>query len=376
MKKYIFIALAGIGLISCNNTPDAKSIQEEITEHKMEIVELENTIRDLEKQLSDMGKSHEKGSILVSTKEVQPQRFNHYLDITGNVETKLDAYISPEINGLIEYIYSQEGDFVEKGQLMAQIDTDMIERNIDEVNTQLELARMIYSKQKELWDQKIGSEVQYLQAKTNKESLEERLKALKTQLKKAKITAPFNGYVEKVFQKVGEIGNPARQLFHLVNLKSLKVSANISESHLPNIHKGDTANISFAIYPDLKMRLPISVVGSVINPANRTFEIQIEIPNKDKLLKPNLIATVQIRDHAYDSVMVVPSIIVKNDANNNNYVYVVNEVDGKMFAKKTYIKTGQSYGNETMVLEGLNDSDRLIVQGYNLVKNGSAIRIK
>jgi RND family efflux transporter MFP subunit len=376
MNKYILLSLLGLGLISCNQTEDAKSIQETITTKKMEIVELENSIHDLEKKLADLGKTHEKGSILVGTVEVEPQRFVHYLDVTGNVETKLEAYISPEINGLIKSIDIQEGDFVRKGQIMAQIDTDMIERNIDEVKTQLELAKTVYKKQKELWDQQIGSEIQYLQAKTNKQSLEKKLEALQTQLQKANIKAPFDAYVEIIYQKVGEMGNPARQLFHIVNLNKLKVTSNISESHLPYIHKGDTAHVSFAVYPDIQLYVPIDVIGSVINPANRTFEIQIAIPNDEKLLKPNIIANVQIRDHAYDSVVVVPSIIVKNDANGNNYVYVVYKKDGKAFAKKTYVTSGQSYGNKTMIVDGLNDSDQLIVQGYNLVKNGSSIRIK
>ncbi len=376
MYKYIIIAVIGLGLISCNQTEDAKTIQESITNKKMEIVKLENGIQELEKKLADLGKSHEKGSILVGTVDVEPQRFVHYLDVTGNVETKLEAFISPEINGLITSIDVQEGEFVNKGQIMARIDTDMIERNIDEVKTQLELAKTVYKKQKELWDQQIGSEIQYLQAKTNMQSLEKKLDALRTQLRMANIKAPFDAYVEVIYQKVGEMGNPARQLFHIVNLDDLKVTSNISESHLPYIHKGDTANISFAVYPGIQLDVPINVIGSVINPANRTFEIQIAIPNKEKLLKPNIIANVQISDHAYDSVIVVPSIIVKNDASGNNYVYVVHENDGKTYAKKTYVKSGQSYGNKTMIVDGLKESDQLIVQGYNLVKNGSTIRIK
>ena len=376
MYKYIIIAVIGLGLVSCNQTEDAKTIQESITNKKMEIKELENGIQELEKKLADLGKSHEKGSILVGTVDVEPQRFVHYLDVTGNVETKLEAFMSPEINGLITSIDVQEGEYVKKGQIMAYVDTDMIERSIDEVKTQLELAKTVYKKQKELWDQQIGSEIQYLQAKTNMQSLEKRLEALRTQLRMTKIKAPFDAYVETIYQKVGEMGNPARQLFHIVNLDNLKVTSNISESHLPYIHKGDTANISFAVYPGIQLDVPINVIGSVINPANRTFEIQIAIPNKEKLLKPNIIANVQISDHAYDSVIVVPSIIVKNDANGNNYVYVVHENNGKTYAKKTYVKSGQSYGNKTMIVDGLKESDQLIVQGYNLVKNGSAIRIK
>ncbi len=377
MKKYIVLSLIVIGMVSCKQqAKDPKAIEEEITGHKMEIVDLETQIHKLEKQLLEMGKSVDKSSILVTVEDIQLRSFVHYLDVMGNVEADLEAFVSPQINGLIKNIYVHEGDYVKKGQSLAKIDTDMIHKSIEEVETQLELAKTVYKKQKELWDQNIGSEIQYLQSKTSMKSLEKRLDALHTQLRMANVKAPFNANVETVYQKVGEIGNPARQLFHLVNLTKLIVAANISESHLPYIHKGDSATVSFGIYPDIKFHVPITVIGSVVNPANRTFEIQIEIPNDDDLLKPNIIANIQLSDHSYDSAIVVPSIIVKNDANNNNYVYVVNEVDGKPFAIKRYIKSGQSYGNSTMIIDGLHPSDRLIVQGYNLVKNGSAIRFK
>jgi RND family efflux transporter MFP subunit len=377
MKKFVIILLAVLSIFACKNTSDdPKAIQEEINKKKMEIMKLQTQIHDLEKQLKEQGINTDDRSILVRTITVKPQRFVHNLDVTGNVETDLEAFISPEINGLVDNIIVQEGDFVKAGQLLATINTDLIEMNIQEVSTQLSLAKTVYKKQKELWDQNIGSEIQYLQAKTNMEALEKKLDALKTQLSKADIRAPFEGHIEKIYQKVGEMGNPARNLFHLVNLSKLKVSANISETHLPYIKKGDTATISFAIYPDLVLREPISVVGSVINPANRTFEIQIQIPNKDRLLRPNIIATVQISDHVYDSAIVVPSIIVKNDAQGKSYVYVAGESKGEKVAQKRYIITGLSYGNKTMVVNGLKPGDQLIIQGYNLVKNGSAIRLK
>jgi RND family efflux transporter MFP subunit len=377
MKRLIIILFALTSLVACKNTSnDPEAIQAEISKKKMEIMKLQTEIHDLEKQLKEQGLTSGTRNILVHAIKVKPQRFVHNLDVTGNVETELEAFISPEINGLIENILVQEGDYVKSGQLLATINTDIIEMNIREVSTQLSMARTVYKKQKELWDQNIGSEIQYLQAKTNMEALEKKLDALKTQLSKADIRAPFDGYIEKIYQKLGEIGNPARNLFHLVNLSKLKVTANISETHLPYIKKGDTATISFAIYPDVVLHEPISVVGSVINPANRTFEIQIKIPNNDRLFRPNIIATVQISDHVFDSAIVVPSIIVKNDAQGNNYVYVVGESGGEKVAQKRYITAGLSYGNKTMVVKGLEPGDQLIVQGYNLVKNGSTIRLK
>ena len=215
----------------------------------------------------------------------------------------------------------------------------MIRNSIDEVNTQLELARTLYKKQKELWDQNIGSEIQYLQAKSKKEALEDKLKTLNSQLEKATITAPFDAYVETVYQKTGEFASPGRQIFFLVNLKDLKVTADISEKYIPYIHIGDSVDISFPTFPDIHLREPISVIGSVVNPNNRTIKIQIYIHNDDYKLKPNIISSLSLSDQQVDSAIVIPAIVVKNDANGNNYVYVVKEDNGSIISQKTYIKT-------------------------------------
>jgi len=374
MNKIVFILLVFIGLTGCQNK-SVQEIKKEISEYRTEIVDLESKIYKLEKILADSNQTHVKSSILVGVQDIKARSFTHYLDISGNVETQIEAFISPEINGLIKNIDVKEGDYVKKGQKLVNIDTDITQNAINEVQTQLNLAKTIYKKQKELWDQNIGSEVQYLQSKANKEALENKLKTLHTQLNMATITAPFDSYVETVFQKIGEIGSPGRQIIHLVNLKELKVTANLSESYIPYVHIGDTATIEFPTFPGISIRQPINVIGSVINPSNRTIKIQIPIYNKANNLKPNIIAQIKLVDLYSDSAFVVPSIVVKNDAKGNKYVYVT-EFNNKLIARKRFIKTGKSYGNKTMVTEGLEHGDQLIVQGYNLVKNGSIIRLK
>ncbi len=377
MKKIIILLLIVAGFSSCQNSNDnLDSIKEQINTHRMEIVNLENEIRKLEKILTDSNVTISEGSILVGVKEIETEKFVHYIDITGNVETHLQANISPEINGLIKRMNVSEGEYVTKGQTLAVIDTEIIRNSIDEINTQLELAKTMYQKQKELWDKNIGSEIQYLQAKNRKESLESKLRTLNSQMEKATITAPFDAYVETVFQKTGEFGSPGRQMFFLVNLKDLKVTANISERYIPYLHIGDSVDISFPTFPDLKMRKPISVIGAVINPNNRTIKIQININNNDYKLKPNIIATLSLSDESVDSTIVIPAIVVKNDAKGNNYVYVVDKSNGKLISKKQYVKVSNSYGNKTMITEGLSINNKLIVDGYNLVKNGSKIHIK
>lgn len=379
MKKFILIILGISSLVACNQSnKDADNIEKQISQYETQIGELKTKIRDLKSQHpeNEQNQNDESNKTLVGINTVQYTNFTHYIEVTGNVEPQLEAYISPEINGLIKSININEGDYVQKGQLLASIDTDIIRNSISEVKTQLELAKTIYKKQKELWDQNIGSEIQYLQAKTNSETLENKLTSLNTQLNMASINAPFSGYIETVYQKMGEIGSPSRQLFLLVNLTDLKVTANISESYIPFVHKGDIVNIEFPTFPEMSIKGKIDVVGAVINPNNRTLEIQIPINNPDKLLKPNIISNIKLIDFTNDSALIVPSIIIKNDADNKTYIYITEERNGNFYAKKIFVKTGQSYGNQTMITDGLNVGDNVIVQGYNIVKNSSLIKVQ
>lgn len=379
MKTYIAIFITILALASCKSGDDSLSGQKEILEqiniHKMKIVEIEGEIGKLEDQLKSLEISNIQGSILVGYNEIKAESFTHYLDVTGNVEAQLHAYISPELNGLIKTINVKEGDYVNKGTVLATVDTQVTLNTIDEVNTQLDLANSIYSKQKQLWDQQIGSEIQYLQAKSNKESLEKKLTTLRTQLRMATITAPFAGYIETVDQKVGEFGSPSKPLFYLVNLENLKISADVSETFLPYINTNDTVTVSFPTYTNLNMSAKISVIGSVINPNNRTFKISIPIKNENEKLLPNIIAKVKVADQHFETAFVVPSIVVKNNSIGEKYVYLIEKRDNKLFAKKQFITTGNSYGNKTMVLSGVKEGDQLITKAYNLVKNGSAIRL-
>lgn len=375
MKKLIITLIVISSLASCNQaTKDTSKIEKQISEYETQISDLKTKISDLTSQLPKDVKE-ESNKTLVGINTLEYTNFTHYLEVTGNVEPQLEAFISPEINGLIKSISVYEGDYVKKGHLLANIDTDMIRNSIEEIKTQLDLSKTIFNKQKELWDLNIGSEIQFLQAKTNKEALENKLNSLNTQLSMASIKAPFDGYVETVYQKIGEIGSPGRQLFHLVNLTDLKVTANVSESYIPFVHKGDKVTIYFPTFPDMSINAKIDVIGAVINPNNRTLEIQIPITNTDKLLKPNIISNIKLIDYTNDSALIVPSIVIKNDANNKNYIYITEERNGNVYAKKTFVKTGKSYGNQTMITDGIKAGDNVIVQGYNIVKNSSMVKV-
>jgi membrane fusion protein (multidrug efflux system) len=304
---------------------------------------------------------------------MQPESFEHYIEINGRLEAEEDAFISPEMSGQIETIHVKEGETVKKGQLLVSLNTNLIQSNIREVKTGLELAAKLYNKQKELWDQHIGSELQYLEAKNKKEQAEAKLETLETQLNMAMIEAPFNGVVETILMKEGELATPGMQLIRLINLDYLKLYGNISERYLTSVRKGEQVFVSFPDLEGLTITAPIFRVGNVIDDASRTFRIEIKIRNSNHNLKPNLYSVIKINDFTSNSAFVVPSIAIKQDMR-GNYLYIASE-DGKK-ARKKYVETGLSYGDQTMILKGLELGNQVIVKGFAQVSDGVDINVK
>jgi len=315
-------------------------------------------------------------ALLVAVKKMAYEKFEHFFLANGTVEAVNDAFISSEINGQIKTIHVKEGRRVKQGQLLVSLNSDVIESSIAEVKTGLELAKTVYKKRKGLWDKKIGSEIQYLEAKTNKESLENKLKTLGAQLDMAKIKAPISGIVDGIFKKEGELAAPGFQLIQLVNLKKVYVNADVSEAYLAKINKGDTVEVTFPSYPELTVNAVIHRTGHVVKSQNRTFLVQLLLDNKDEKLKPNMLGLIKMKDFSVDSALAVPSIIIKNDLK-GPYLYVVEteEKQGKLLARKIYVEPGMSEGSNTMITQGLEPGQQVIVKGYNLVKNGTEIKI-
>jgi len=374
MKTFnqLFAGVLIIVLTACSgapdNTPEAK--RKQLTVYKQELHDLENKISQLEAELDSARKIE---YVNVKILEVVPRRFEHFFEVTGNVEADQEVNVSPESSGKIMDILVREGQQVGKGAILATLNTDMLNQNIEETRISLDLATTTFERQKNLWDQKVGSELQFLQAKSNKESLQRRLESLQAQQEMTVIKSPVDGIVDIIYQKNGEIGNPQTPFAKVVNIKRLKIYGDIAETYLTKVRKGDPVNIQFpAISKNAKAS--VTQVGNFIDPNNRTFRIRIDLSNPDGMIKPNMVAILELRDYVSDSAIVVPSLVIKQDFR-GNYTYIVNGSDSIQRAEKIYVKTGVSNNNMAEVTEGLKSGMKVISEGFDQVIDGSAVKL-
>ena len=374
MKKSLFLILV-IAIAGCN-TDNPEAIKNKLIKLKEKQMVINSEVARLEHELEkDPTQVNTEKTISVKINELTFEKFNHFILINGNVDAEKHVFISPEINGQIERIYVSEGEEVKKGTLLVSLNTKVIESNIADVKTGINLARKVFNKQHELWKQNIGSEIQYLNAKNAKESAENRLKTLNTQLEMARIRAPFSGYIEKISGKEGEMASPGMPILEIVNLSEMKIYADVSEKYLANISKGDTTIIRFPSLPGIEIEAPVYRTGNVIDRNSRTFTIELKIKNPDNQLKPNLMATVMLNDFSKDSALVAPSGIVKKDIQ-GSYLYVADDTGENIIAHKAYIHTGLSYKDKTMIIDGVKEGDKVIIAGYTEVSDGVKINIK
>ncbi|MBZ0241617.1 MAG: efflux RND transporter periplasmic adaptor subunit [Bacteroidales bacterium] len=372
--QFILIALALGFLSSCGTSETEESLRSELESLRQQKREITQQISDTEQKLdaiSNGGETVSREPVVLQT--LEPITFRHFFEASGSVEAVNEAFISPEVNGQIMEIYVQEGDRVRKGQLLAKLNTEVTEKNIAELKTSLALATEIYERQERLWKQQIGSELQYLEARNNKTSLENRLETIQAQLDMSVIYAPIDGIVEKVNQKKGELAVPGMQLIQLVDLSELYVRADISESFLPSIKSSDTVSLTIPSYPDYEKTMKINRVGNVINKNNRTFEVELRFDNKDEMLKPNMIAIMRVNDFTAENSLVIPSKIIKEDLN-GRYIYVAAKEENELVARKRYISTGRTFGSNTRVINGLEAGDQIITDGFSRITDGSLLK--
>ncbi|RUT73151.1 efflux RND transporter periplasmic adaptor subunit [Ancylomarina longa] len=373
MKKLIIAGIIPI-LFACSAKDVEKDLNKEsqLKQYKSELSVLKKKISQLESELES--ENNKDLNIPVAITELKSSDFEHFIQVTGNVEADQNITISPETSGNIISIEVKEGQIVSKGAILGRLNTSQIQKMIDEAETNLQLTTTIFERQERLWNQKIGSEIEYLQAKSNKESLERNLEALQAQKDLAIIKAPFSGIVDEVYQKKGEIASPSVPFLQLVNIDKVYVEGDVSETYLNYIKAGELADLDFPAI-NYQVRAAIYRTSNVIDPSNRSFKVRINLNNPKHKIKPNLISVIKIKDYEIKNAMVVPSIIIKQDFN-GNYLYLAKTEDNNLVARKVYVNVSKTYNNLSLIDSGLSLGDKIITEGFSQVVNGSLISTK
>jgi len=369
------ILSASLLFSACSTSNDTEAKKAKLEAKKLELSKLKAEIKTLETDVANASPQQEDKGTLIKAETLKPETFIHSFEINGSLDAVESAVISPETSGQLQTLLVKEGEHVKVGQVLARLNTKLIQSNINEVKVGLDLASRLYEKQKSLWDQKIGSEIDYLNAKNAKESLEAKLKTLQTQMDMSIIKSPINGVVDKIYLKEGEMAMPGVSLMQVINLDMFYIQSDVAESHLPSLHVGDEVKVFFPAYPSLNTTTKIYRIGNVINPENRSFLVEIKLKNSEGKLKPNMLALTRFIDYQKDNALVVPASIVKNDFK-GAYLYIVNKKEGKTFAKKVYVSPGLTMGNSTHITGGLSAGDQVIVEGYNKIVDGSKIDLQ
>jgi RND family efflux transporter MFP subunit len=343
-----------------------------LAELKAQQTALASQISALEKEIgAETPASITRRAKEVAVVELSPRPFDHYIKTQGAVEAIDNILVSAKTMGIVTQVFVREGDVVSKGQTLAQIDNSLTLRGIEELKSGLDLATTVYNRQKNLWDQKIGTEVQYLQAKNNKESLEHRLASLNEQLDMARIKSPINGSVDAVEVKIGQNAAPGAPAFRVVSSDRLKFVADVSEAYVTNVKKGNRVQISFSDL-DKTVNGQVTFVGKTINQLSRTFAVEVALSSSTDF-RPNMSGELKLVFHSEASAIVVPVNVVQ-DINGQKVVYTAETVDGKFVAKKNIVKVMGVYGNLAQVSE-LKPGDKIITVGYQGLNEGELIKI-
>lgn len=342
---------------------------------KQELRELNKLIADLESSIDSLDPDHgKKAKKLVTTSTVGRTNFQHFVEIQGSVQADDLVDVTSETPGRITNLKVKEGDGVRKGQLVATLDLEAMNKQIAELEKSLELANTVFERQSRLWEQNIGSEIQYLEAKNAKERLEKSLETLQFQLTKGNVYAPISGVVERVVLQGGELASPGMPIVQILNTNKLKVVANVPENYLRSVKMGEKVKVNFpALESEQDAR--VSLIGRTIDPNNRTFAVEASISGTTKLVKPNLLAIMLINDYSETDVVTIPVELVQQEVGGKNYVYVKEKGAEGDVAKKVYVETGRSFNNEIVISSGLQGGEELIVEGSRNIANNELIQV-
>ena len=368
-KSIIYFALIAF-MVSCGQGTDKKA---ELEKLKMQRDQVAAQIAQLEAEINPSGEEAETRSVSVKVTPSVACVFNHYIDVQGTVDGDQNIAVSPQMAGIVTAVYVKEGTPVKKGQVMAELDAQVVKQSLEEVNTQLALATSIFEKQSALWDKKIGSEIQYLQAKNTKESLEQRMNTIKEQLKLAKIVSPISGTVESVPLRVGQMASPGMptSTIRVINMSVAKISAEVAETYATRIKNGNDALVSF---PDLgkDIETKLNFTSRFIDPTNRTFKVECKVSSKDVELRANMIAYLKIKDYTNEKAFCLPVNYVQSNQD-GKFIYIAKQNGNGWLAERRMIKTGSDYDGTIEVLEGITAGENVITSGFQNLNGGEKV---
>ncbi len=375
MKKSIaFISILSLFAISCGNQSNnkkelLKSKKEQMEKLKKEITDLETEISKSDTTRNDLGKP-----VRVSTLAITS--FNHSIDIQGRVDADESVSVSPQVPGLVKKVYVQSGDKVTTGELLAEIDVDAMTQQLSALKIQRDMAKDVFDRQKNLWDQKIGTEIQYLQAKAAYDAADKSVSAMAEQIDMARVKAPMDGTVDAVNMKAGEMAAAGISSIVIVNTTKLRVKGEVAEGYVSKVRDGNPVSVYF---PDANKTIEtkISYSGRIINKVNRTFNVEVVLAPNEADVVPNMIAVLKINDYKNDSAIVVPLSAVQQSSTGATFVFIaMKNKDGKLAAEKREITYEKTYDGNAEILTGLHAGDQLITDGSADLNQGDLLSVK
>ena len=374
MKKVLFI-ISSIALVACGS-PETIGTMEELKAEKSRLAASRDSIDaliskvDMELALLDTNKVYD----MVTALDVQPQMFNHFFEVFGQVKADKSINLYTTASGKVKKIHVKNGQQVKKGQLLLSLDTDIMTSSLRELQTGLELAKTVFEKQQRLWiDQQIGSEIQYLQAKNNYDALVQRVKTLKEQIELSVIRAPFAGSIDNIFAREGELAGPQMPALRLVNTSGVYVKADVPESYANRVRVGTPANVEFTSM-DYEVAAEVLQVGQFIQEGNRTFSINVSLPEANGV-KPNQMVHVALMDYKNDEALSVPASLVQQDVEGNDFIYTLSSIEGtsRFEVVKTWVTTGLTFEGRTEIISGLEANAMVIDKGSRSVRTGQEV---
>jgi RND family efflux transporter MFP subunit len=373
-NKIVVLALISVVLFSCGKKENTATIDQLIVDKNVKELQAKKALIQadlikIEEALAVL--DIKKEEMLVSVVTVKDTTFNHYLEIQGSVNTKENMLVQPEFSGTLTMLNVKAGQHVTKGQVLGKVDDAGMSQQLESLENQYALAKTSFERQKNLWNQKIGSEIQFLQAQTQMISAQKGVAQMRAQLSKTVIRAPFSGTIDEVFVEKGQVVAPNPQgLMRIVNLGNMYVSTSVPETYIGKLKIGTEVAV-FLTSLGKTYQGKVRQIGNFINPNNRSFGIEVSVPNPENLLRPNQVAKLKIIDYVSKNTLVVPTNVIQEDGEGNKFVFTVANSNGKTgTAKKVIITVGKSSDNVTEILSGLAANDIIVTEGVNSISEG------